>query len=158
MYWPSVLSVIGYLAAIGTIDTGGTGNIHTIGAVYFFICLYFMVTNFTIISIKMHRWDARSMTRSSVIKKVVVAGYLSIVWIYCLIGLISEAVGPSNDDDIYIVIVEWNLVFAGLIWILCFLGDWQHIYLTLTPPNKIKPPGATTALQAQTLAIHQPYA
>lgn len=88
MYWPTVLSVIGYMAAIGTIDIGGTGAIHTTGAVYFFICLYFLVVNLTVISRTMRRWDTRFMTPWSLVQKIVVAGYLSIIWIYCLVGLV----------------------------------------------------------------------
>ena len=65
MYWPTVLSVIGYMAAIGTIDIGGTGDLHSIGAVYFFICLYFLVVNLTVISKYMRRWDSRFMTPGS---------------------------------------------------------------------------------------------
>ena len=133
MYWPTMISVVGYLAAIGTIDTGGTGTVHTVGAVYFFIMLYFMVVNFTIIARKMRNWNTKFMSRFSLVAKVVVAGYLSIVWIYCIIGLISEAVSPANDDDKYIVIVEWNLVYAGLVWILCFLPDFKKVYFVLNP-------------------------
>jgi hypothetical protein len=92
MYWPTLLSVFGYMAAISTIDIGGTGNLHTFGAVYFFICLYFVVVNFTIISIKMRHWDVRFMTKWSLIQKIIVATYLSIIWTYCLIGLILTAI------------------------------------------------------------------
>lgn len=130
MYWPTVLSVFGYMAAISTIDTAGTGDLHSIGAVYFFIMLYFMVVNMTIISYKMRNWDTTTFTRGSVNSKIVVAGYLSIVWIYCIYGLLTEA--KANGDDQYIVIVEWNLVYAGLIWVLCFLGDFSKVYVVLT--------------------------
>lgn len=129
MYWPSMLSLVGYLAAIATIDTKGTNKLHSVGAVYFFICLYFMVANFTVIAVKMRNWDARFMTRSSLLKKTLVAGYLTVVWGYCIIGLILE--NAANKDDIYVVIVEWNLVYAGLVWIFCFVEDWKHVYLAL---------------------------
>lgn len=89
MYWPTLLSVIGYMAAISTIDIGGTGTIHGAGAVYFFICLYFLVVNVTIISRNMRRWDSRFMSKCSLLQKIVVATYLSIVWVYCIVGLIS---------------------------------------------------------------------
>lgn len=132
MYWPSILSVIGYEAAICTIDIGGTGSIHGPGAVYFFICLYFLVVNLTIVSYQMRRWDARFMTKSSLVQKIVVATYLSIIWTYCLLGLIFDSVTGGNENgkgDKYVVIVEWNLVYAGLIWILCFLSDMKGVYL-----------------------------
>ena len=40
IYTPAQLSIIGYLTAIGTIDNEGTGDAHTIGAVFFFIVLF----------------------------------------------------------------------------------------------------------------------
>lgn len=43
IYTPAQLSIIGYLTAIGTIDNGGTGDAHTIGAVFFFIVLFLAV-------------------------------------------------------------------------------------------------------------------
>lgn len=89
MYWPTILSVLGYMAAISTIDIGGTGIMHSVGAVYFFICLYFLVVNLTIISRSMRLWDTRFMTRSSLLQKIIVATYLSIVWVYCIYGLIT---------------------------------------------------------------------
>lgn len=133
MYWPTMVSIMGYMAAIGTIDTGGTGDLHTYGAVYFFLCLYFLVVNLTIISVRMRRWDSRFMSLGSLNKKVIVALYLSIVWFYCLYGLINEGMNGFKDigDDKYIVIVEWNLVYAGLIWVLCFLGDFKNVYVVL---------------------------
>ena len=86
MYWPTILSVIGYELVMGTIDGGGTGNVHTIGAVYFFIMLYLMVMNVTIVCSKMREWDSSFMSYSSLLQKKIVNGYLTIVWIYCLIG------------------------------------------------------------------------
>jgi hypothetical protein len=110
MYWPTILSVFGYMAAISTIDIGGTGSMHSIGAVYFFICLYFVVANYTVISIHMRNWDTRFMTKCSLIQKLIVATYLSIIWVYCVIGLILSAL--SNDEtnlqgpgDVYVVII-----------------------------------------------------
>jgi hypothetical protein len=83
------------MAAIGTIDIGGTGKIHGIGAVYFFICLYFLVVNLTIISRHMRIWDSKFMTKSSLLQKIIVATYLSIIWVYCLVGLIYTAIFPD---------------------------------------------------------------
>mgnify|MGYP001304185528 CR=1 FL=1 len=80
MYWPTILSVLGYMAAIGTIDIGGTGDIHTKGA---------------IISTHMRHWDARFMSKCSILQKIVVATYLSIIWVYCLVGLIMAAIYPD---------------------------------------------------------------
>lgn len=137
MYWPTILSVIGYLGAIATIDTEGTGLIHAIGAGYFFMLLYFMVVNFTIVSYRMKQWDTRTISRASLAAKMVVMIYLHCVYIYCLVGLANQ-VWPShdkNDDNIWGVIVEWNLVYGGLVWVLCFIGDFKDVYLVLGNRN-----------------------
>jgi hypothetical protein len=88
MYWPTILSVIGYMAAITTIDVGGTGIYHMIGAAYFFIILEFMVMNYTVISYKMRKWDVRFMSKNSLIKKITVAVYLNLVYLYCFVRII----------------------------------------------------------------------
>lgn len=134
MYWPTIFSVVGYMAAIATIDTGGTGIVHGVGAAYFFICLYFLVDNLTVISWYMRRWDTKFMTKSSLVQKVVVAAYMNIVWIYCLVRIILSYLNPDkpNDDNIYAVIIEWNLVYGGLVWVLCFLSDFKDIYLVFS--------------------------
>ena len=89
MYWPTMLSILGYMTAIGTIDGGGTGTAHTVGAVYFFILLYFNVVNISVVCYKIYQWDARSFSRSSIYKKSLLSIYLTIVWFYCLFGLIG---------------------------------------------------------------------
>jgi hypothetical protein len=121
------------MAAIATIDIGGTGSLHGVGAVYFFICQLFLVVNITIVSRSMRRWDTRFMTKMSLLQKMAVAGYLCLNFGYCIVGLILEAVysDKANDDDIYIVIIEWNLVYAGLIWMLCFVADMKTVSLVL---------------------------
>ena len=97
------MSVIGYLIAIGTIDNSGTGDAHTVGAVFFFIILFILIMLKTILIIKMRNWDTTFMGRNSYISKLLLGVYLLSVWIYCLIGLIFELF--KNDDNIYIVIV-----------------------------------------------------
>ena len=129
MYWPAQLSIVGYLMAIGTIDNGGTGDFHTTGAVFFFIILFLIVVLLSLATYKMRQWDTSFMNRRSYLIKMMLAVYLLIVWIYCLIGLIFEAF--SNDDDMYIVIVEWNSVYASLIWVLSFVADFKNVYLGL---------------------------
>ena len=95
MFWPTVLSPLGLLAAISTIDIAGYGNFHIIGAVYYFLVVFFMNINFTIIAIKMRNWDVSFMSWKSLCKKMLIAGYLSLVWIYCLAGIL----GKENDND-----------------------------------------------------------
>lgn len=64
--------------------------------------------------------------------------YLLALWIYCLFGLIFEVIPTATDDDIYIVIVEWNSVYVGLIWVLSFAFDWKHYYICLSRSNGVQ--------------------
>jgi hypothetical protein len=128
MFWPTIFSSAGYMAAISTIDAGGTGGLHAVGAGYFFICLYFLVVNLTIVSRNMRRWDVSFMNKCSLSCKIVVAGYLHLVYLYCLVMMIWNGNQP-NYSDIYGVIIEWNLVYGGLIWVLCYIGDFKDIYI-----------------------------
>lgn len=130
LYWVAEISILGYIAAIATIDNGGTGTVHAVGAVFYFLVLFAILVGFTIIAYKMRQWDVSFMKRRSLIIKMILTGYLVGVWIYSLIGLIFEYV--INEDDIYIVIVEWNCVFVGLLWVLSFSGDWKSVYLGLS--------------------------
>lgn len=59
------------------------------------------------------------------------------MWIYCAIGLITEA-KRGNKQDQYIVILEWNEVIVNLMWVLSFRTDFKKVYLNvLGKPGKI---------------------
>jgi hypothetical protein len=88
MFWPTIFSSAGYMAAIATIDAGGTGILHAVGAIYFFICLQFLVVNLTIVSRNMRNWDPSFMKKSSLMYKIIIAVYINLVYLYCLIMII----------------------------------------------------------------------
>ncbi len=88
MYWPTMLAVLGYMAAIATIDTGGTGLLHEVGAIYFFACLYFLMANLTVVSREMRAWDTRSFTKCSILAKMLVTLYFNSVVFYCFYRLV----------------------------------------------------------------------
>ena len=132
MYWPSMISVIGYLVAMGTIDGKGTGSAHSVGAVFFFIILYVMVVNITFLCIRMRKWDTNFMTARSLLLKKMVNIYFNLMWISMIIIAIFDS---TNGDDKLVVIAEWNLVYGGLIWILCFLGDWKQLNISFNKPS-----------------------
>lgn len=54
----------------------------------------------------MRKWDSSFMSASSWFWKKLTCGYLSAVWLYCLVDVITEP--HSNKQDKYIVILEWN--------------------------------------------------
>ena len=58
-------------------------------------------------------------------------GYLLGVFIYCIVGIILEKRDEENHDDIYVVILEWNLALGGLSWFITFVFDWDNVFLTL---------------------------
>lgn len=126
----SQISTLGFLAAIGTIDGLGYPIIHDIGAVFFFIILFVLSVLVTLIVRDMYDWDPSAITRSSYNWKTIFAGYLIIMAIYCIFDGLSELI-PKNDDDPVVVILEWNLVFFGLAWLMTFALDWSHVFITL---------------------------
>ena len=102
----SELSILGFFAAVATIDTAGTGDLHTVGAVFFFIVLYLSVLNYTVIMRRMHQWDTSFMTQSSYWIKSILCGYVSLIAIYFFYGIVLDE--PHFDE--YVVMMEWNLV------------------------------------------------
>lgn len=97
------LSILGFLAAIGTIDGAGYPDIHSIGAVFFFIVLFLVVVISTIVLRDMHLWDSTVLSRTSYVTKAGLTLYLVLLMTYCLYGLATE--GEQNDDDKYVVIM-----------------------------------------------------
>jgi hypothetical protein len=71
--------------------------------------------------------------------KQVLAVYLIAVWIYCLafLILVSEEEELEGKGDKYVVIVEWNTVTIGLLWVLSWYFEWKNYYLCLTGPKTI---------------------
>jgi hypothetical protein len=71
------------------------------------------------------------MTKSSLIHKIVVSLYINGVFLYCLVMIVWNGLfsNKPNDDEIYGVIIEWNLVYGGLVWVTCFLKDFKNIYI-----------------------------
>ena len=123
------VSVFGVFVALGTIDGNGTGWAHTVGAVFFFIMLYVLNLNITVTVRDIFKWDPSSVSPSSVTQKTAVCLILTLVVIYSVIGLIIDQI--KNDDNKWVVIVEWNLVILGLGWMLTFAGDWKRVFVTL---------------------------
>ncbi len=42
----------------------------------------------------------------------------------------------EGKGDKYVVIVEWNTVAIGLLWVFTWYLEWDDYYLCLIPPNK----------------------
>ena len=86
-----------------------------------------MSVNVTILVYDIYRWDPRSISYNSKSIKILLMIGLSLIVVYCLVGLITD---PKHNNE-YVVILEWNLVIWGLIWLLTFTVDWASVFLTL---------------------------
>lgn len=90
--------------------------------------MFGLTVDITLLLGSMRRWDSSFMTPWGWFWKKLTAGYLTAVWIYCLIGVITEP--HTNKEDKYVVILEWNEVFVNLLWVLAFTSDFKNVYLT----------------------------
>ena len=73
--------------------------------------------------------------------KQVIAGYLVVVWVYCIAGLLMVSKGhewDSKKGDKYVVIAEWNTVTGGLLWMLAWMPEFATLRICLNA--KIPPP------------------
>jgi len=83
-------SVLGFLAAIGTIDGAGYPDLHSYGAVFFFVLLFFIAVVITLVLRDMHEWDSTVLNRTSFITKSVIALYLILMVLYCVVGALLQ--------------------------------------------------------------------
>jgi hypothetical protein len=134
-YWGEA-SVLGFYGAIATIDASKRPPIHGIGAVFFFILLYVISTSLTLVIRDIRAWDTTITSRASIILKTIFSGYLLAVVIYFIIGSILE--NEENDEDIYLVTIEWNLTLIGLTWLLTFVLDFKDVQITLKGEDTLK--------------------
>lgn len=77
----------------------------------------------------LREWDSKIIGRRSINIKVTIALYLFVIAMYFIIGSLLEN-GSENDEDIYLVTVEWNLTIGGLIWLLSFVYDFKDVHIT----------------------------
>lgn len=126
------ISTLGFLAAIGTIDGNGYPIIHDIGAVFFFVVLFLLAVTITLVLRDMHSWDPTVLNRTSYLLKTLFAAYMIGLAIYCGVDAVLRNLKEFEDgDDPDVVILEWNLVFIGLTWLLTFKFDWTNLFITL---------------------------
>lgn len=136
LYYVAEASIFCYSVTIATIDGKGTGSAHDINAVTFFVIWFIVIMAMTVYTTKLYNWDTTVITPYSLRLKQAIAGYIALVWLYCVVGLITES-GSQNGQDIYVVIVEWNSVWANLLWVLSFVLEWKHFKLALAKdPNQ----------------------
>jgi hypothetical protein len=90
MYYLSQFSIFTFTLAIGTIDSSDDiGPIHTPASIIFFVIMFGLTVRVTYTLGEMRKWDSSVMTASSWFWKKVTCGYLSAVWLFCLIGVLS---------------------------------------------------------------------
>lgn len=124
------ISILGYYGAVGTIDGAGYPIIHLIGSIFFFILLYVVAGAITIVLRELHNWDPTVINPRSLLIKRIIVGYISGVAFYCAIKGLNLA-SAEKEDNIYVVILEWNLAIMGLIWLLTLTFDWKDVFIVL---------------------------
>jgi hypothetical protein len=135
LYYTTQFSILLYGITIGTIDSRGTGPLHSPCAVAFFLILIIAIIRVTLFLTELRAYDTSVIAEWSLRVKQVLALYLLLLWIYCIIMLISVSSEElEGKGDKYVVIVEWNTVTMGLLWVLSFYPEWKHLALTLTAP------------------------
>lgn len=118
--------ILPYAITIGTIDSMGTKNIHSICAVIFFIGLFGLIVYLTSVLGKMRHWDASIIEPRSWFLKRLTCYWNVGVALYCLVQIILD----SKKGDDMVVVIEWNLVLVNLVWVLSFQQEWKKVYLT----------------------------
>ncbi len=84
---------------MGTIDGAWYPDLHTYSAVFFFIMLFILVMTHTLVLRDMYHWDSSVMSRKSYLIKSILAGYVGIVWIYTLTGLLTHPQSGIPNTD-----------------------------------------------------------
>lgn len=136
LYPISQISLIFYAITIATIDSTGTGLLHTVSAVIFFIVFFVMVIVLTLYLGDLRSYDTTVMGSTSWLFKKITCVYLVLVWVFCLIGILYQFfVLDDFTSETYIIIVEWNQFIAVLLWLLGFKLDWKNTYLCLIHKN-----------------------
>lgn len=120
------------MIAMGTIDGNWYPDLHTNSAIFFFVTLFVIVMTQTIVIREMYQWDSTMISRKSYLIKIIFALYVALIWVYCVTGLVREPSDRNDDEDEFIVILEWNSVYVCLFWILSFLPEWKEIRITLS--------------------------
>lgn len=129
LFYIAESSILCYGITIGTIDGKGTGKLHGINAVIFFIVWFATITNVTVYMNKLRSWDCSVMSKWSLIIKNLLAIYITGIWTYCIYGLINGK--NDNKSDIYVVILEWNSVLVNLLWVLTMVFEWRKFNICL---------------------------
>ena len=83
-------------------------------------------------------YDWRTISKTSLRAKQILAVYLIVLWVYCIgmiiiVSLVDE--GWAGKTDKYVNIVEWNTVTIGLLWVLTFYWEWKQMNLVLVDPS-----------------------
>jgi hypothetical protein len=123
LYYLSEFSILLYGITIGTIDEQGIGKLHLPCAVTFFVLLIIMIVVITLYLTNLREYDTQTIGLRNLRIKQILTAYLLTVWAYCIVMLIlaSSEEGFENFEEIgnkYVVIVEWNTVTIGLLWVL----------------------------------------
>lgn len=85
---------------------------------------------------KLRNWDTSVLSRSSMTMKLLLAIYITAIWIWCIYGLITTSSNKKSDK--YVVILEWNSVMINLLWVFTMVfQDGKNSHLPSPKINDI---------------------
>jgi len=83
--------MICYSITIGTIDSKGIGKLHGPCAVIFFAVWMIVIVKMTLFIHHLRQWDTTVISPKSMLLKNLLAIYISIIWVYCIIYMIKTS-------------------------------------------------------------------
>lgn len=118
-----------YALTIGTIDEGKTSHIHDLNAVVFFVLLFVMVNDVTLVCYRLRQWDVRAIHPASWFCKLSATLALTGTWVAQLLLILTNH-GSSND---HVVVVEWVSNYTAVFWLASFFWEFTDVYLEILP-------------------------
>lgn len=116
IYYAVMVALVFYCIAVETIDGKSNGPLHTPSAGIFFIVFQIAIVYITLYLYRLRQWDSRVISQSSMLLKIALAVYISLIWSYCLYHILTK---QQNSTD-FTVVLEWNAYLINLLWILSF--------------------------------------
>lgn len=131
LYYATMLAMFFYCIAVETIDGLSNGPLHTPSAVIFFLTFEIAIIYITLYLYRLKQWDSSVISQGSLLVKICLGVYVTIVWVYCLYRSMGgeDKLGLGKTD--YTVVVEWNAYLINLLWILSFAAEWRQIKVCL---------------------------
>lgn len=134
MYYGVMVAMVCYCIAVQTIDGKSNGPLHTPSAGIFFIIFQLSIVHTTYFLYQFKQYDSRIISQWSLIFKMILTAYITLVWVFCLYKILSTGQDIENimvGKTDFTVVLEWNAFLINLLWIVSYLPEWRKISITL---------------------------